>query len=164
MAFLEWRFEFMLIRKLSLGWFVLFGGFLSFAPSGWGEVIGKSMVTVNGEAIYLADFENNWDSVMEQEQRANPKLEINEDWKKKNKKLLLDQMIEEKLLLQEAKRRKVVVPKRQLEEGMLQVKNRFKIIDPGTKPTREDYERELTDRERKEFQKELEKQNISEKE
>ncbi len=128
------------------------------------EVVGKSMVTVNGEAIFLAEFENNWESIVEQEKRANPSAPLSADWRKKNKKLLLDQMIEEKLLLQEAKRRKIVVPKRQLEEGILQVKNRFKIIDPGVKPTRQDYERELTPKEKSEFLKELDKQSITEKE
>jgi parvulin-like peptidyl-prolyl isomerase len=73
-------------------------------------------------------------------------------------------MVEEKLLLQEATRKGIKVPKRQLEEGVMQVKNRFKILTPGAKPSKEDYERELTAQERTEFEKELKKQGITEKE
>src|SRR5262245_31088604 len=75
------------------------------------EVVGKSMAIVNGEAIYLSEFEDNWDSILEQRQQSGAKSEMTEDWTAKNRKMLLDQMIEEKLLLQEAKKRNVVVPK-----------------------------------------------------
>src|SRR5262249_9214048 len=100
----------------------------------------------------------------EQQKHMNPAEDITPEWKKANRKLLLDQMIEEKLILQEANRRKIVVPKRQLEEGVLQVKNRFKNFAPGTKPSKEDYERDLTAAERKDFLDELKHQDITEKE
>lgn len=132
------------------------------APLLYAERIGRSIATVNGEAIYLSEFENNWDEMLEQQKKSSG--DVNEQWKAANKKMLLDQMIEERLLLQEAKKRKIVVPKRQLEEGILQVKNRFKSIAPGTKPTKEDYERPLKPNEQKEFMEELKSQAITEKE
>jgi peptidyl-prolyl cis-trans isomerase C len=126
------------------------------------EVVGKSLAIVNGEAIYLSEFEDNWNAILEQKKKASPNEAITPEWVAKNKQLLLDQMIEEKLLLQEANKRKIVVPKRQLEEGIMQVKNRFKILPPGTKPTKEDAERELTTQERVEFLKELKTQELTE--
>jgi parvulin-like peptidyl-prolyl isomerase len=49
------------------------------------------------------------------------------------------------------------------EEGILQIKNRFKARTPGTKPTKEEFERPLTAKENEEFQKELRSQNLTEK-
>ncbi len=138
-------------------------GLFILPATGFSETIGKSIATVNGEAIYSAEFENNFEALMEQQKRTSPEP-LTEDWKANSKKMLLDQMIEEKLLVQEANKRKIVVPKRQLEEGILQVKNRFKIMTPGSKPTKEDYERDLTPAEKKEFTEELKQQGITEKE
>jgi len=127
------------------------------------ETIQRSIATVNGEAIFLSDFQDHWDAFQDQQKHSSPEA-MAPDALKGNKKLILDQMIEEKLLLQEAKRRKIVVPKRQLEEGLLQIKNRFKDFAPGSKPSKEDYERELTPKEQEEFAKELKKQGLSEQE
>lgn len=141
------------------------GAFLAASsPIIMAEVVGKSIATVNGEAVYLADYENNWDALMEQQEKMAPEDAKSPEWRKTNRAMLLDQMIEDKLLLQEANKQKVVVPKRQLEEGLLQVKNRFKNIAPGAKPTKEDYERDLTADEKTEFVKELKKQDLTEKE
>jgi peptidyl-prolyl cis-trans isomerase C len=125
------------------------------------EVVGKSIATVNGEALFLSEFQENWDALMEQQQRFSSNT-VTAAWQEENKKALLDQMIEEKLLVQEADRRKVVVPKRQLEEGILQIKNRFKNLPPGAKPSKEDYERPLTDAEKADFMKELKSQDLTE--
>lgn len=126
------------------------------------EIIGKSIATVNGEAIYLSDFESNWSALLEQRKRVGPDEPIADAWVREQKEALLDQMIEERLLLQEAKRSGIKVPKRQLEEGVRQIKNRYKELAPGKKPTQEDFERELTDAERKKFLAELEEQGLSE--
>src|SRR5690242_1492583 len=75
------------------------------------EVIGKSVATVNGEAIYSGEFENNFDSLVEQQTKSGQAQNLPPDWKKNSRKLLLNQMIEEKLLLQEANRQKITVPK-----------------------------------------------------
>ena len=127
------------------------------------EVVGKSIATVNGEAIYLSEFENNFNSLVDQQKKI-PSEELTDTWKKSNKKLLLDQMIEEKWVLKEANRRKLVVPKRQLEDGILRVKNNFKALAPNVKPTKEEYERPLTTSENKDFLEELKRQGLTEKE
>lgn len=128
------------------------------------EVVGKSIALINGEAIYLSEFNSNWKGFLEQKRKMEPTSPITPEWEAEQKKLLLEQMIEEKLLLQEAKRRNVKVQKRQLEEGIRQVKNRFKILEKGRPPTKEDYERDLTPKEKSEFLLELKSQRLSEKE
>jgi peptidyl-prolyl cis-trans isomerase C len=127
------------------------------------EVVGKSIATINGEAIFLNEFEGNWKAYLEQAQRTSS-APVTEAWLKDSKTALLDQMIEEKLLLQEANKRKIVVPKRQLEEGIQQVKNRFKSLPPGQRPSKEDFDRPLTPQENAEFVKELKGQELTEKE
>lgn len=138
-------------------------GFSTFAFAA-SETVGRSIATVNGEAIYLSEFEENWGALLEQKEKVSPDEKVTTEWSTKNKKLLLDQMIEEKLLLQEANKRKIVVPKRQMEEGVLQVKNRFKTFAPNVKPTQEDIERDLNAKERAEFLEELKAQDLTEKE
>jgi peptidyl-prolyl cis-trans isomerase C len=136
---------------------VFFGGTLH------AEVVGKSIATVNGEAIFLAEFEKNWENYLEQHKQALPDQAITDEWQKDQRNELLNQMIEEKLLEQEASKRNIKVQKRQAEEGILQIKNRFKARTPGTKPTKEEFERPLTAKENEEFQKELRSQNLTEK-
>src|SRR5262245_34901262 len=125
------------------------------------EMVGKSIATVNGEAIFLNEFEGNWQAFLDQQQRMSTGT-VTEAWRAENQKALLDQMIEEKLLLQEANKRKIVVPKRQLEEGVQQVKNRFKALPPGQRPSKEDFDRPLTKDENEEFVKELKNQDLTE--
>ncbi len=126
------------------------------------EVVGKTVAVVNGEAIYSSEFDDNWDSLMEQTKKLREKpLSIEEE--EKQKEMLLNQMIEDKLLAQEAKKRNIKVPKRELEEGIANIKNRFKNFPPNYEPTKEDLDRELKPDEKTEFYKELKKQNLTEK-
>lgn len=143
-------------RTVLLGAITLLMGWTASA-----EVVGKSIATINGEAIFLNEFEGNWQAYQEQQQRVSSGP-VTEAWKTENQKALLDQMIEEKLLLQEANKRKIVVPKRQLEEGIQQVKNRFKNLPPGERPSKEDFDRPLTPQEKAEFLKELKDQELTE--
>lgn len=143
--------------------FALFALLLGSAGVLSAEVVGKSIATINGEAIFLSEFQDNWQALLDQQQRFST-APVSAAWKSESKKALLDQMIEEKLLVQEAKRRNIVVPKRQLEEGVLQIKNRFKNLPPGVKPTKEEFERALTAAETAEFQKELKEQDLTESE
>ena len=146
-------FKFLLIASI----------FFLLNPVSWGEMVGKSIALVNGEAVFYSEFEENWSALIEQNKKMEPDKELKPEWVKKNRELLLNQMIEEKLLLQEANRKKIVVPKRQLEEGIMQVKSRFKILPPGAKPSKEDFERELKPAEKADFMKELKEQNLTEK-
>lgn len=150
----------MKIKKITIG---LISGLL-FNGAIMAETVGKSIATVNGEAIYLSEFQKTWETFLEQQAKVNPGRPLPPEAQKKQKQLLLDQMVEERLLLQEAKKRDIKVPRRQLEEGVMQVKNRFKILAPGIKPSEADITRELNAEERKEFLKELKKQDLTEKE
>lgn len=129
-----------------------------------GEVIGKSIATVNGEAIFMSEFQGNWDSFVEHQKTVMPADEMTPEWVASSKRGMLDQMVDEKLLSQEAKNQNIKVAKRQVEQGVLQIKNRFKNFAPGKKPGKEDYERELTATEKAEFDKELKRQGVTEKE
>lgn len=128
------------------------------------ETVGKSIAVVNGEALYQADFDENFKSIQEQRKKSSNGAPFPPEWENETRKALLNQMIDEKLLVQEAKKRDIKIPKRQLEEGIMQVKARFKNFPPGYKPTKEDYERPLNPDEKKEFDKELKNQGITEKE
>ncbi len=147
-----------IIKPVSLFLFMVF-----LTPIAFSQVVGKSMATVNGEAIFLSEFDKNWESYMEQRKQALPDEPVTPEWEASQKKELLDQMLEEKLLEQEANKRGIKVQKRQAEEGILQIKNRFKTRNPGTKMTKEEFERPLTPKENEEFQKELRSQGLSEK-
>jgi parvulin-like peptidyl-prolyl isomerase len=99
-------------------------------------VVGKIIAVVNGDAIYLAEFENNWVNLSEQTKQLRDK-ELSPEEVIKQKEMLLNQMVEDKLLAQEAKRKGIKVPKRELEEGIASIKNRFKNIPPGTEPSKD---------------------------
>ncbi len=126
-------------------------------------VVGKIVAVVNGEAIYLSEFENGWETLTEQTKRLREKpLSVDEE--KKQKDMLLNQMVEDKLLAQEAKKRGAKVSKRELEEGILTIKNRFKNFPKNYDPSKEDLQRDLKPEEKTEFYKELKNQNLTEKE
>jgi parvulin-like peptidyl-prolyl isomerase len=105
------------------------------------KVLDKTIAIVNGEAIMLSEFDKVSSPVLEQYKVMTPEKEQSKDKVKELKAKLLDQMIDEKLLKQEAEKKKIRVSERDLNEGVSQVKTRFK--EDG------------------EFQKELQKENIT---
>lgn len=98
---------------------------------GWAKVVDKTIATVDSEAIYLSEFNKNWDAFAEQLEKAGGAGNVTPQWEQENKKKLLDQMIDERVLLKEAKRRKLTATQRQIEEGVQQVKDRFKYDEQG---------------------------------
>jgi peptidyl-prolyl cis-trans isomerase C len=128
---------------------------LTFALTGIAKTVGTVIATVNGEAIYSSEFDKNWEGYLEQQKKLLPPGQITPQWEQENKKSLLNEMVEQKLLLQEAKKREVKVPKKDLEEGIRQVKERFKFDDQGRplSPSESDAA----------FQKELAKEDLTEK-
>jgi parvulin-like peptidyl-prolyl isomerase len=90
-----------------------------------GKVVDKTLAIVNGEAIMYSEFEKTINPVMEQYKQSIPAGEQSEAKIKEFKQKLLDQMIDDRLLRQIAKEKKIVVTKRELEEGIKQVKSRF---------------------------------------
>jgi len=98
-------------------------------------VVNKTIAIVNGEAILLSELEKNVQPLVEQYKLLTPASEQTEEKVRQLKKDVLNQMIDEKLLLQETKKRKIVVTKREIENGVNEVKKRF--------PTAEDFQTEL---------------------
>lgn len=97
----------------------------------WAKVVDKTIATVDGEAIYLSEFNKNWDAFAEQLEKSGGAGNVTPQWEQENKKKLLDQMIDERVLLKEAKRRKLTATQRQIEEGVQQVRDRFKYDEQG---------------------------------
>ena len=98
-------------------------------------VVNKTIAKINDDIILQTDYERVSNPVIEQlKSNYSDKMSKEELDKKiaEIKKELLDQMIDQKLLLQEAKRRSFKVSKREIENGIETVKERFK--KNGEKP------------------------------
>jgi parvulin-like peptidyl-prolyl isomerase len=89
------------------------------------RVVDKTLAVVNGEAIMNSDFEKTAAPILEQYTQSTPPAEQTPEKIKEFKQRLLDQMIDDKLLRQEALKRKIKVGKREIDEGIKQVKKRF---------------------------------------
>ncbi|MCB4791119.1 MAG: peptidylprolyl isomerase [Elusimicrobia bacterium] len=105
------------------------------------KVLDRTLAIVNGEAIMQSEFDRVSTPVLDQYKLMTPAAEQNKDKVAELKKKLLDQMIDEKILKQEAEKRKIKITQRDIDEGIQQVKGRFKGEE--------------------EFQKELKKENIT---
>lgn len=119
------------------------------------KVVDRTIAKVNGDVIFLSDFEKNFEAVIELQKRVVVKKDQTKEWIKENKKSVLKQMIEDKLLLQEAKIRKVKVNKRDMEEGIKQIKSRFTRDAEGNLLSKKEADRL--------FREELKKEGLSEK-
>jgi len=120
------------------------------------RIVDKTIAKVNGQAIFLSEFEKNLNSVLEMQKRIVPEADQTPEWMLEQKKAVLKQMIDDKILLSEAKAKNVKVNKRDMEDGINQIKSRFKRDETG---------RELSDAEaEKAFQEELKKEGLSQKE
>ncbi len=98
-----------------------------FAAGGlcYAKVVDKTVATVNGEAIMLSDYQKVMDPVMEQYKAVTPAAEQTKEKVADLKKKILDQMIDDKILKQEAEKRKIHVTKRDIDDGIEQVRKRF---------------------------------------
>ena len=89
------------------------------------KVVDKTVAMVNGEAIMFSDYDKLSAPVMEQYKMATPPADQTPAKEKELKGKLLDQMIDDKVMKQEAEKQKIRVSKRDIEEGMKQVRSRF---------------------------------------
>ncbi|MHB9154118.1 MAG: peptidylprolyl isomerase [Endomicrobiales bacterium] len=89
------------------------------------KVVDKTVAIVNGEAIMLSEFDKIASPIIEQYKQAAPETEKTPEKIKELKQKLLDQMVEDKILKQQAQKSKIRITKRELEEGVNQVKKRF---------------------------------------
>jgi parvulin-like peptidyl-prolyl isomerase len=91
----------------------------------YAKVVDKTVATVNGEAIMLSEYNKIMDPVIEQFKQAAPAGEQSQEKLKELRQRVIDQMIDDRILKQEAKTQKIKVTKRELEDGMKEVKSRF---------------------------------------
>ena len=111
--------------------YLLLSTFLPFYLSTclYSAVVNKAIAKVNDDIILQSDYEEAVNPVIEQIKKTYGEVMPQEDMDKKIaeiKKELLDQMIDQKLLLQEAKKKDVKVSKREVDDGIETVKDRFK--------------------------------------
>ena len=89
------------------------------------KVVDSTVAVINGEAIMKSEYAKTIAPIVEQYQQSAPPAEATPEKIKELKTRLLDQMIDDRLLKQEAVKQKIKVGKRDVEEGIKQVKTRF---------------------------------------
>jgi len=97
---------------------------LFIANSSPAKVVDKTIATVDGEVILMSEFEKRAKPVMEEYEKflTGPDKEMKvKDLKEK----ILDQMIDEKILIREAKRMKFNVSRKEIQDGIEEIKKRF---------------------------------------
>jgi len=98
------------------------------------KVVDKTVATVDNEVILMSEYENRAKPVIEEYGGLlkGPDSEIK---MKEIKEKILDQMIDEKVLIHEAKRKKIDVTRKEIQDGIEEIKKRF--------ATEEEYNQEL---------------------
>ena len=98
------------------------------------KVVNKTVATVDGEVILMSEYERRAKPVIEEYEKVltGPDKEIKI---KELKEKILEQMIDEKILIHEAKKRKTRVNKKEIQDGIGEIKKRF--------GTEEEYNQEL---------------------
>lgn len=104
--------------------FVAFSGYSLNA-----KVVDKTLAIVNNEPIMLSEFNKLADPIIEQYKQSAPAAEQTPEKIKELRTKLLEQMVDDKILKQEAQKAKIKVTKREIEEGIKQVKKRFNSED-----------------------------------
>jgi parvulin-like peptidyl-prolyl isomerase len=98
------------------------------------KVVNKTVATVDGEVILMSEYERRAKPVIEEYDKVltGPDKEIKI---KELKEKILEQMIDEKILIHEAKKRKAGVNKKEIQDGIGEIRKRF--------GTEEEYNQEL---------------------
>lgn len=99
------------------------------------KVVDKTVAIVNSEAIMLSEYNKIANPILEQYKQSAPPAEQTPEKINEFRKKLIDQMVDDKLLKQEAQKAKIKVTKREVEEGIKQVKKRF--------PTEDEFQAEM---------------------
>lgn len=107
---------------------------LFIASSLQAKVVDKTIATVDGEVILMSEYEKRAKPILEEYEKllTGPDKEIRI---KELKEKILDQMIDEKVLIHEAKRMKINVTRKEVQDGIEEIKKRF--------TTEEEYNQEL---------------------
>ncbi len=98
------------------------------------KVVDKTVATVDGEVILMSEYEKRAKPILEEYEKllTGPDKEIRI---KELKEKILDQIIDEKVLIHEAKRMKINVSRKEVQDGIEEIKKRF--------ATEEEYNQEL---------------------
>ena len=107
---------------------------LFIASSPRAKVVDRTVATVDGEVILMSEYEKRAKPVIEEYEKflTGPDKEIRI---RELKEKILDQMIDEKILIHEAKRMKFRVSRKEIQDGIEEIKKRF--------GTEEEYNEEL---------------------
>src|SRR3989338_11100843 len=90
---------------------------------GFSAKLEETLATVNGEAVYLSDYQTNTKNVLDDLKKTSPQ-ETGPAQAQEVRKKVLDQMVDDLLLLQEARRLKVRVYDKDLKAVVEEVKGR----------------------------------------
>jgi parvulin-like peptidyl-prolyl isomerase len=85
----------------------------------------KTLAVVNGEPIFTSDFNNALLPILEQYKQNVPADQQNDARANEIRDAVLNQKIEELLLKQEVKKQKIKISKKEIEDGVAQVRQRF---------------------------------------
>lgn len=117
------------------------------------DVLNKIVAKVNSEPIMLSEYNRNKDTIIEQYRNAMPEFFKQKDAKEQLEKKVLDQMIDDVLLRQKAEAMKIKVYERDIDNGVAEIKKRFRVDETGKRLN--DAESESV------FMNELKKENVT---
>jgi len=101
-----------------------------------GKVVEKTVASVDGEIILMSEYENRAKPVIKEYEGLLKGPDPDKEMRiKELKEKILDQMIDEKVLIHEAKKKKIDVSKKEIQDGIEEIKKRF--------ATEEEYNQEL---------------------
>ena len=90
------------------------------------KVVDKTLAIVNGDPIMTSEFDKTVEPAMDQNKQYTPPAEQTAAKLLEFRQKLLDQMVDDKILKQEATKRKIHVSAKELEDGIKEIKKRFK--------------------------------------
>lgn len=93
--------------------------------------VGRIVAIVNNEPIFANDLERESEPFIERFKKSYPEKNQIAEKVSQLKKEILDRIIEEKLLIQEGKNKKIRVTKLEIEEGIKEFKEPFKVDEQG---------------------------------
>jgi parvulin-like peptidyl-prolyl isomerase len=127
---------------------------LALPAAGGAKVLEDVVAKVNGKPLLLSEFKKNLLSVIDNYRRNLPQIVNDPEMIEQIRVKVLDQMIDDELLAQKAEDLKIKVRERELEKGVLEVKERsFRMTEMGQR--RSDKEVEEA------FQAELDSEGLS---
>jgi parvulin-like peptidyl-prolyl isomerase len=93
------------------------------------KVLDDTVAVVNGQPILLSEYKKNLDSVVEQYKKNLPDIVEDTTAVKQLRQKVLDQMIDDELMAQKAS--DVKVTEREIDNGVVEIKDRFKRDEAG---------------------------------